>query len=75
MLITRTNGDLRLVEQVEHARLCGDLVSHWGNERFAAPEPRESVRLGAAMHDEGWREADALEEAFEAPAQEPLRSA
>jgi len=58
MLITRTNGDLRLVEQVEHARLCGDLVSHWGNERFAAPEPRESVRFGAAMHDEGWREAD-----------------
>ncbi len=71
MLISRRNGDLYLVEQLEHARLCGDLVSHWGNERFAAPEPRESVRLGAAMHDEGWREADE-EPLFNAEAGRPL---
>lgn len=58
MLISRRDGDLYLVHQVEHARLAGDIVSRWGNERFAAPEPRESVRLGAAMHDEGWREPD-----------------
>ena len=58
MLISRRNGDLHLVKQIEHARLCGDMVSRWGNERFDTPEPAESVRLGAAMHDEGWREAD-----------------
>lgn len=58
MLISRRNGELFLVDQIEHARLSGDLVARWGNERFAAPVRRESARLAAAMHDEGWREAD-----------------
>jgi uncharacterized protein DUF3891 len=71
MLISRRNGELYLVDQLEHARLCGDLVSHWGNERFAAPVPRERVRLGAAMHDEGWREADETP-LFNAEAGRPL---
>jgi len=71
MLISRRDGELHLVDQVEHARLAGDLVTRWGNERFAAPEPRESVRLGAAMHDEGWREADE-EPLFNAQEQRPL---
>jgi len=71
MLISRRNGDLYLVEQLEHARLCGDLVGRWGNDGFAVPEPLESVRLGAAMHDEGWREAD-QEPLFNAEAGRPL---
>lgn len=58
-MITRRDGDLYLVEQTEHARLAGDAAARWGNDRFAAPEPRESVVRAAAMHDEGWREADA----------------
>jgi hypothetical protein len=58
MLISRRQGELCLVEQVEHASLCGDLVTHWGNERFASPDPLDGARTGAAMHDEGWREPD-----------------
>lgn len=58
MLISRREGELYLVEQVEHARLAGEMVSHWGNDRFAAPEPRAGARAAAAMHDDGWREAD-----------------
>lgn len=58
MLISKRGGELYLVEQVEHARLAGELVDHWGNDRFAAPEPRDGARKAAAMHDEGWREPD-----------------
>lgn len=71
MLISRRNGELFLVDQVEHARLCGELAAHWGNERFAPPEPREGARIGAAMHDEGWREADE-QPLYNPAAQRPL---
>lgn len=59
MLISRRDGLLVLVEQNEHGRLAAEFARHWGNEKFAGPQRRESVVLGAAMHDEGWRESDA----------------
>jgi hypothetical protein len=71
MLISRRDGELRLVRQVEHARLCGDFVSRWGNADFARPEPLEGARIGAAMHDEGWREPDE-EPLFNHEARRPL---
>ncbi len=71
MLISRRDGELYLVEQVEHARLCGELAQHWGNERFARPEPLDGVRTGAAMHDEGWRQPDE-QPLFNAEARRPL---
>lgn len=58
MLISRRNDKLVHIEQNEHGRLAGDLCSMWGNDRFAAPARPESTRIAAAMHDEGWREAD-----------------
>jgi hypothetical protein len=58
MIITARNGSLFLVDQNEHGRLAGELCERWGNESFAAPEPREGTLLAAAMHDDGWREAD-----------------
>lgn len=70
MVIARCDGHLRLVEQTEHARLAGDAAARWGNERFAAPAPRESVVRAATMHDEGWRDADA-EPLFGADARRP----
>jgi len=59
MLISRRKDKLVLVDQNEHGRLAGEMCGHWGNERFAAPARPESARVAAAMHDEGWREADA----------------
>lgn len=59
MLISRRGNDLVLIEQNEHGRLAGDIAAHWGNAQFAGPLRRESALAAAAMHDEGWREADA----------------
>lgn len=59
MIVSRAGGALRLVHQVEHGRVAGVLAAAWGNERFAAPDPREPVVLAATRHDEGWRAWDA----------------
>lgn len=60
MLIKRSNGELTLIEQVAHARMTRDIAEHWGNERFAAPRPQDESFMAAAMHDDGWREPDAI---------------
>lgn len=59
MIVTRRDGALHLVEQVEHGRVAGELAAAWGNERFEAPTPGEPVRTAATRHDEGWRAWDA----------------
>ena len=48
------NGDLVLVGQTDHSRFVGQLAAHWGNERFAAPKPFDSVARAATYHDYGW---------------------
>jgi hypothetical protein len=58
MIISRRNGQLVLVDQVEHARLCGTFVEPWGNAAFARVTALESTRLAAALHDHGWAESD-----------------
>jgi hypothetical protein len=59
MLVSRRDGYLLLVDQNEHGRLAGEIAARWGNDRFAPPARRDSALIAAAMHDEGWREADA----------------
>ncbi|MEV4622539.1 DUF3891 family protein [Asanoa sp. NPDC049573] len=59
MIVTRRDGALHLVEQVEHGRVAGLLAAAWGNELFETPTPHEPVRTAAARHDEGWRAWDA----------------
>jgi hypothetical protein len=59
MVVSRRDGELLLIEQNEHGRLCGEICVHWGNARFVRPVRADSVGVAAAMHDEGWREADA----------------
>lgn len=71
MLITRRGTDLVLVDQNEHGRLAGEMTLRWGNADFEAPTSREHVQLGTAMHDDGWREADA-EPLFNTGARRPL---
>jgi Protein of unknown function (DUF3891) len=48
------NGEQILVGQTDHSRLAGQFAAHWGNARFATPEPFESVARGAAFHDFGY---------------------
>jgi hypothetical protein len=71
MLISRRGDKLVLVTQPDHAVMAGDMVSHWGNETFDAPQPLDSVRAAAALHDDGWTEADA-EPLLNATEQRPL---
>ena len=47
------NGELLLITQTDHSRLVGQLAAHWGNARFAAPAPYESVVRAATFHDFG----------------------
>ena len=49
-----------LVTHPEHARLAGCFAEHWGNALFSSPEPRASVLLGIARHDDGWAARDAM---------------
>lgn len=48
------NGELLLIPQTEHSRMVGQFAAHWGNERFARPEPFDSVARAATFHDFGW---------------------
>ena len=54
-MLIRDDGDSWLaIPQPAHALLSGQVARAWGNERFAAPDPYESVCLGAAQHDVAW---------------------
>jgi hypothetical protein len=48
------DGQMLLVGQTDHSRLAGQFAAHWGNERFAALQPYESVARAAAFHDYGY---------------------
>ena len=48
-----------LIPQPAHAALAAALAARWGNRDFAPPEPRSSVLLAAARHDDGWAEWEA----------------
>jgi len=47
-----------LTSHPDHARLAAAFAEHWGNERFARPEPRARVLRGIAVHDDGWAVRD-----------------
>lgn len=59
MIVTREDGVLRLVEQVEHGRVAGALAAAWGGDVVERPAPYGPVVLAAERHDEGWRRRDA----------------
>lgn len=54
MIIRTNDGGLLLIPQTEHSMFVGQLAAHWGNDRFAAPKPFESVARAAAYHDFGY---------------------
>ena len=59
MLRLATTDGWWLVTHPDHAHLAGQFASQWGNETFAAPEPRERVLRGIYAHDDGWTSRDA----------------
>lgn len=58
MILSRHDGALRLVRQVEHGRIAGELAAAWGNPEVETPSPVGSVVTAAARHDDGWRAVD-----------------
>jgi hypothetical protein len=59
MLRLETADGWWLVTHPDHAHLAGEFATQWGNELFAALEPREHVLRGIYQHDDGWRKRDA----------------
>jgi len=59
MLRSKADGGWWLVTHPDHAHLAGEFAKYWGNDSFAAPEPREQVLRGISCHDDGWRARDA----------------
>jgi hypothetical protein len=59
MIRIETGGGWILVEHREHARLAGRFAAHWGNSRFAAPEPRSDILTAVRRHDDAWAAKDA----------------
>lgn len=47
-----------LITQPDHAKLAATLGEHFGNEKFARPEPRGAVLSAVRMHDDGWAAID-----------------
>jgi hypothetical protein len=58
VIVLHRHDQLLLVKQLDHAALAGHFAEAWGGADFEPPEPRSSVVLAAARHDEGWRESD-----------------
>jgi hypothetical protein len=50
----QANDELILIGQTDHSRLVGQLAAHWGNDKFAVPQPYASVVRAATFHDYGW---------------------
>ncbi len=42
----------------EHLQTVGQLSEAFGNDTFAAPEPREEFLYAARWHDKGWKDLD-----------------
>jgi hypothetical protein len=58
MLLRKENPGVIAIPQLSHAWISGQMARAWGNERFAAPAPREIVCFAAELHDIGWLERD-----------------
>ena len=54
MIRREVGNEFLLITQHDHALLAGHLAERFGNDRFAKPEPRESVLTAVRLHDAGW---------------------
>ena len=53
------DGTSLLIPQENHADVSAQFAAHWGNMKFARPDPYESVVFGTVYHDSGHREIEA----------------
>lgn len=54
-MIRRRIGDrFLLISQHDHALLAGQIASHYGNARFAPPDPIAETLRAVSLHDCGW---------------------
>jgi hypothetical protein len=59
MLRVESESGWWLITHPDHAQLAAAFAGHWGNQTFAAPEPRANVLRGIRVHDDGWAARDA----------------
>lgn len=45
-----------LITQKDHSVLSGQIMKHWGNNKFKTPEPYDEVLLAVTEHDSGWEQ-------------------
>ena len=55
MIVSRRDGELVLVRQVDHQLQCRVMADAWGNGQFERLPHWASLVTAAAVHDEGWR--------------------
>jgi len=55
VIVSRREGALVMVRQVDHQDQCALMADAWGNDDFTRPAPYTPLRTAAALHDEGWR--------------------
>jgi hypothetical protein len=56
VIVSRRDGGLVLVRQIDHQAQCALMAEAWGNAGFARPEPYGPLTRATALHDEGWRD-------------------
>lgn len=55
MILSRYDGHLLVVRQPDHGTQTGLIAAAWGNDEIPpVAQHRESARLAAAHHDDGW---------------------
>lgn len=54
MIRRRLADRFLLFGQHDHALLAGQLAAHYGNARFAPPDPRDATIAAVSLHDCGW---------------------
>ena len=58
MIRRENNGGWILITQHDHAILSGQVMTSWGNGKFAKPDPLDEVLFAVKEHDSGWKEWD-----------------
>ena len=48
-----------VIFQTDHALMCGQIATAFGNQSFSVPDPLAPMVYVAAHHDEGWAKIDA----------------
>lgn len=58
-MIIRSDGDLLLIRQPDHARLAARIMTAWRADGLPASPRRPAILAAIGAHDDGWREPDA----------------